>query len=125
MITTSINTIVDEYKWEYLQVKPLPFEELDLDKEYFEDKTIILFGKYIGPPCSGSGEQSECYFGKLKNEGVYFYTMDGHGYSGYDCCGNINLYYAESPEAIKRNMKFKREAYIEIEDDSSSESGDE
>lgn len=38
MITISINKIIDEYKWEYLQVKPLPFENLYLDKEYFQDK---------------------------------------------------------------------------------------
>lgn len=92
--------------WEFLEVKPYPLTTIELDKDYFEDKNVHLFDKYVGPACSGSGYSSECYFGKIENEEIYFYTMDDPGLSGYDCCGSLTLYYAESIEIVKENMDF-------------------
>lgn len=105
---TNINTIIPDHNWCYLTVKPYPLTNIELNKGFFEDKNVIIFNKYIGPPCSGSGDQSECYFGKIMNENIYFYIMDDPGYSGYDCCGSINLYYSESLKIIKENMEFFR-----------------
>ena len=77
-----------------------------LRKKQFKDKDLIIFDKYIGPCCSGSGDESECYFGKIKDKEIYFYIMDDPGLSGYDCCGSVTLYYSDSFEIVKENIDF-------------------
>jgi hypothetical protein len=64
--------IIGEYAWEYLEVQPYPFTNIKLTKSDFENKVVHIFGKYIEPACSGSGTESECYFGKVKNENIFF-----------------------------------------------------
>ena len=100
--------------WEYLSVKPYPLTSLELNKDYFNDKIVEIFDKYIGPACSGSGDSSECYFGKIKDEEIYFYIMDDPGQTGYGCCGSITLYYSDSLKIIQENMEFIEKDYFDI-----------
>jgi hypothetical protein len=117
----NINDIIDKYSWKYLRVEPYPFSKIELDKSYFKNKNICLFEKCDGPPLSKSGDSSTCHFGKIKKrkkhkydkyydeiideKTVYFYIMDDPGYSGYSCCGDIVLYYSDSINIVKENMK--------------------
>lgn len=100
----NINDIIDEDAWEYLRVEPYPFSNIELNKNYFEDKEVIVLDKHTGPALARSGDSSTCHFCKIENESVYFYIMDDPGYSGYGCCGVIKLYYSDSIDIVKKNM---------------------
>lgn len=68
-MSTFINIIIDDNKWEYLTLYRL--SEIELDKSDFRDKEVVIFKKStIRPLMSNLKTASDriCYFGKITNE---------------------------------------------------------
>ncbi len=100
-MSTFINDIIDDNKWEYLKVNGTT-----LTPDYFKDKEIVIFKKSTLPTRMHLKNAPRCifYFGKIKNEEVYFYIIDD---SNYDCpcCDTVELFYSESIDIVKEKME--------------------
>lgn len=121
-VISKINLLKNDYieikinnflSWEDLRVEPYPLTKLELTKDYFNNKILQIFKKYTDK--SGcSGDESECFLGKILNEHIYFYIIDDPGATGYDCCGSIELYYSDSLKIIQENMEYIKEETLMI-----------
>lgn len=52
----NINKLLIKEQLRYLEVNRYPLTKINLDKEYFKDKDLEIFERYIGPvvfPCNG------------------------------------------------------------------------
>lgn len=84
-------------------VSALPFSKSDdYELDYFLNNDVEVLKEYLANPISRNGSASDVLVGKIHN--IYFYLIVDPGISGYECCGQINLWYTTELHHFRKQL---------------------